>query len=81
MCLLVENLKWVVTFVSVVVRPRNKTKCLTFVLDVALDDVMKHHYSMHYCTLGSCPVIIAYGPWQTGKSTTISIALSLIGKL
>ena len=37
--------------------------------------------AMHYCTLGSCPVTIAYGPCQTGKSTAILIALSLIGKL
>ena len=39
--------------------------------------------SFHYHTKksGSCPIMIAEGESQTGKSTTIRVALSLIGSL
>lgn len=38
---------------------------------------------LHYATLqkkGGCPVVIAYGPSETGKSTSISVVLSMLGK-
>ena len=39
--------------------------------------------SFHYHSMksGKCPVMIAEGESQTGKSTTIRVAMSLIGVL
>ena len=36
-----------------------------------------HYYSMKS---GSCPIVIAVGELETGKSTVIRIAMSLVGE-
>ena len=47
---------------------------------VVAEGVMEFHYTTWQKT-GGCPVVIAYGPSETGKSTAISVALSLLGSL
>ena len=42
--------------------------------------VMSLHYSA-IVQFNGCPIILANGPAQTGKTTAIRVALSLIGKL
>ena len=60
-----------------------------------LHQVMKHNFypslivvsgailSFHYSTLTTssfgCPIILAYGPPETGKSKTLNTALALVG--
>ena len=36
--------------------------------------------AMHYVTIPKCPIVVASGPSETGKTTSLMIALSLIGK-
>ena len=36
--------------------------------------------ALHYSTLSTCPVVVAHGPSETGKTTSILIALALTGK-
>lgn len=54
--------------------------------------IMKHNFiqsivavssvllAVHYCHLtDNCPITVVEGPSQTGKTTTLAIALSLVG--
>ena len=36
--------------------------------------------ALHYPTVAACPVVVAEGPSQTGKSTSILVTLSIFGK-
>ena len=36
--------------------------------------------ALHYKTLTNCPIVVACGPSETGKTTTMKIALSFIGE-
>ena len=41
--------------------------------------VMAFHYEQVCSIWSGCPVVVAFGPPETGKSTAISIGLSLLG--
>lgn len=36
--------------------------------------------ALHYKILTNCPIVVACGPSETGKTTTMKIALSFIGE-
>lgn len=39
---------------------------------------MQLHYSKLQC-LGGCPIIVAMGDSETGKTTSLNVALALLG--
>lgn len=61
-----------------------------------LQDIMKHNFysslivisgvilTLHYTTMTTssygCPIIVAYGDPETGKTKTLNTALALLGK-
>ena len=49
----------------------NFNAAITLVLSVAI--------ALHYKSISSCPMIVAYGSSETGKTTALRIAMSLIG--
>lgn len=70
------------------------TDCLSRLVNI-LEVTMRHNFlssllivaggvmSLHYCTItkehGGCPIVIAVGPSETGKTTALTAALSITG--